>query len=107
MPFEVVVDASNIAIGAVLVQGGRPCAHESRKLPSAEVRRTTAERELFATVHTLKVWECYLRHPTMPFTMWTYHNPNTSFSTTNTPLAAKQGRCHNFLARFNFQWEYK
>jgi hypothetical protein len=107
MPFEVIVDASNIAIGAVLVQDGRPCAYESRKLTPAEVRWTTTERELFAAVHALKVWECYLRHPTMPFTLWTDHNPNTFFSTTNRPLTAKQGRWHDFLAPFNFQWKYK
>ena len=35
-PFEVVCDASVTGTSAVLIQGGRPVANESKKLSSAE-----------------------------------------------------------------------
>jgi hypothetical protein len=106
-PFEVVVDASNIAIGAVLLQDKRPVAYESRKLSPTEVRWTTTERELYAAVHALKQWRCYLQHPTHQFTLWTDHNPNIFFSDGNTPLTARQARWQEILGPYNFQWKYK
>jgi hypothetical protein len=106
-PFEVVVDASNIAIGAVLLQEKRPVAYESKKLSSTEKKWTTTERELYAAVHALKQWRCYLQHPTHMFTLWTDHNPNIFFSTGNTSLTARQARWQEFLGPFHFQWKYK
>ena len=106
-PFEVIVDASNVAIGAVLIQDRRPVAYESKKLSSAEMKWTTTERELYAGVHALKQWQCYLRHPTHTFTLWTDHHPNTFFSTTHRPLSPRQARWQEFLGPFNFVWKYK
>ena len=106
-PFEVIVDASNVAIGAVLVQDKRPVAYESKKLSPAEMRWTTTERELFAAVHALRQWQCYLRHPTQSFDLWTDHNPNTFFSKGTRPLTPRQARWQEFLGPFNFQWKYK
>jgi Reverse transcriptase (RNA-dependent DNA polymerase)./Integrase core domain. len=107
-PFEVIVDASNVAVGAVLTQNDRPVAYESKKLTPAEMRWTTTERELFAAVHALRQWSCYLRHPTHEFALWTDHNPNTFFSQgTGKPLTPRQARWQEFLAPFNFKWKYK
>ena len=58
--FEVVADASNHSIGAVLLQDGHPVAFESRKLTSAERNYHAYEREALAVLHALKVWQCYL-----------------------------------------------
>jgi transposase InsO family protein len=106
-PFEVIVDASNVAIGAVLVQQDRPVAYESKKLTDTQKRWTTTERELWAAVHALKTWRCYLQHPSFKFDLWTDHNPNTFFSTGNTPLSARQARWAELIAHYNFQWRYK
>jgi hypothetical protein len=106
-PFKVIVDASNVAIGAVLVQQDRPVAYESKKLTDTQKRWTTTKRELWAAVHALKTWRCYLQHPSFKFDLWTDHNPNTFFSTGNTPLSARQARWAELIAHYNFRWRYK
>jgi hypothetical protein len=106
-PFEVIVDASNVAIGGVLLQDNQPVAYKSKKLTDTQKRWTTTERELWAAVHALKTWRCYLQHPTFKFDLWTDHNPNIFFSTGNTPLSARQARWAELIAHYNFQWRYK
>ncbi|GJP57396.1 hypothetical protein CLOP_g1 [Closterium sp. NIES-67] len=63
-PYEVVTDASDIAIGAVLLQdfgdGLQPVAYESRKLHGAEKNYTVHDKEMLAIVHAFKTWRCYL-----------------------------------------------
>ena len=58
--FEVQTDASNFAIGGVLLQGEHPIAFESKKLSETEKRYTTQEKELLAMIHCLKAWRHYL-----------------------------------------------
>ncbi|GJP49632.1 hypothetical protein CLOM_g8818, partial [Closterium sp. NIES-68] len=63
-PFEVLTDASDFAIGAILLQdfgeGLQPIAYESRKLQAAERNYPVHDKEMLAIVHTFKVWRCYL-----------------------------------------------
>ncbi|GJP66083.1 hypothetical protein CLOP_g22983 [Closterium sp. NIES-67] len=63
-PYEVVTDASDIAIGAVLLpdfdDGLQPVAYESRKLQGAEKNYTVHDKEMLAIVHAFKTWRCYL-----------------------------------------------
>ncbi|XP_040937957.1 uncharacterized protein [Gossypium hirsutum] len=47
-PYEVRTDASNYAIGGVLMQDGHPIAFESRKLNETERRYTVQEKEMTA-----------------------------------------------------------
>lgn len=58
--FEVYTDASDRALGGVLVQERHPIAFESRKLKDAEVRYSTCEKEMMAVVHCLEIWRHYL-----------------------------------------------
>jgi hypothetical protein len=51
---EVWCDASGFAVGAKLIQSGRPV--EARTLTSAERNSSVGEQELLAVFHALTVW---------------------------------------------------
>ena len=53
-PFDIHTDASDVQLGAVISQEGKPIAFYSRKLNSAQARYTVGERELLSIVETLK-----------------------------------------------------
>ena len=59
-PYEVVADASDFAIGAVLLQNGRPLAFDSSKLTESESRWHTTDKEMLASVNAMRTWRCYL-----------------------------------------------
>ena len=60
MSFELEVDASNIGIGGVLMQGGHPLAYFSEKLKGPQVNYSTYDKELYALVRAFKQWSHYL-----------------------------------------------
>ncbi|XP_078434201.1 uncharacterized protein LOC144705415 [Wolffia australiana] len=59
-PYEVHTDASNFALGGVLMQDGHLVDYESRKLNDAERRYSVHEKEMIVVVHCLRVWRHYL-----------------------------------------------
>ena len=78
-PFEVNTDASDRAIGGVVVQEGHPIAFESRKLSDAEQNYSTHEKEMMTVVHCLGIWRVYLLGP--KFIVKTDNIANTFFKT--------------------------
>ena len=102
--FEVICDASDVGIGAILVQFGRPIAFESKKLTGAELNWSTGDQELWATIHALKVWRCYLEG--VKFNLVTDHHPLTALQT-QPSLSRRQARWSEFLQRFDFIWHYR
>ena len=83
-PFVVYTDASEIAIGAVLLQQGddealRPVAYLSRKHPDVVTRYAVWEQELYALVTALREWRCYLEGTTS--TVYTDHKSLTTLMT--------------------------
>ncbi|KAK8948956.1 hypothetical protein KSP39_PZI005193 [Platanthera zijinensis] len=102
--FEVQTDASDFAIGGVLMQDGHPIAYESRKLNETERRYTVQEKEMTTIIHCLRVWRHYLLGA--KFVVKT-DNVATSYFQTQKKLSAKQARWQDFLAEFDYTLEYK
>ena len=55
-PFDVTTDASIVAVGGELAQGGRPVAFFSKKLTPAESRYHVTDRELMGVYLACMKW---------------------------------------------------
>ncbi|KAK3019140.1 hypothetical protein RJ639_002871 [Escallonia herrerae] len=97
-------NASDFALGGVLMQECHPVAYESRKLNEAERRYTTHEKELLAVVHCLRVWRHYLLGSS--FIVRT-DNTAVSHFLSQSKLTSKQARWQELLVEFNFMLEYR
>jgi len=106
-PFTVVVDASesNLAVGAVLMQGDHVIAYDSKKCTPAEQNYTTTELEMLAVVRACDIWRCYLHGP--KFKLVTDHHPNTFFHTQKDLHNKRHARWADELAAFDFEFEYR
>ena len=103
-PFEVHTNASDRALGGVLVQEGHPVAFKSRRLNATEQRYNAHGKEMTEVILFLETWKHYLMG--MWFVVVTDNVVNTLFKTQK-KLTSKQARWQEFLADFNFVWVYK
>ncbi|CEP09032.1 hypothetical protein, partial, partial [Parasitella parasitica] len=83
LPYDLHCDASDVGLGACVVQQGRPIAYASRTLNSAECNYTTTEKECLAVVWSLKQFHPYLYGS--KFTIYTDHAALKSILGTKTP----------------------
>ncbi|KAE8696991.1 cytochrome P450 78A7-like [Hibiscus syriacus] len=102
--FEVFTDASDVAIGGVLMQEGHPVSYESRKLNETERRYTVHEKEMTIVVHYLRTWRHYLLGS--KFIVFTDNVANIYFLTQK-KLSPKHARWQEFLAEFDLSFEHK
>lgn len=83
LPYQVYTDASQFALGAVLLQdqgkGQQPVAYLSRKLNEAERRYPIGDKEMLAIFYALQEWRCYLEG--VQFTVNSDHLNHTWFAT--------------------------
>ena len=104
IPFRVVTDASDTAIGGVLLQqddrsNWHPVAYTSRRLRKEERNYTAMERESLAVIHALRVWKLYLFKPFQVIT----DNQGVKYLRTKTNLSKREARWAEFLADFDFE----
>lgn len=88
-PFTIETDASEWAIGAVLLQRQEdgilhPVAYDGRKLSGAELNYPVHEKELLAIKHALHVWRPYIENGTET-TVITDHESLKYLKTTKNP----------------------
>jgi hypothetical protein len=107
VPFSLHVDASGVALGAVLSQAFgdsfHPVAFGSRKLTQCEQRYATVDREALALSWACKYFEHYLcgAH----FHVYSDHRPLLGLLSAKT-VTPRQFRILNSLCRFNFSLHY-
>ncbi len=107
-PFILTTDASAMAVGGVLSQlfpdGEHPIAYESKKLTDVEGNYPTHELEMYAIVHCLKVFRCYLEGRT--FVVRTDH-ASLKFVKRQKNLSRRMTRWLEYTQQFTFEIEYK
>jgi len=108
-PFEVHTDASQLAIGACLMQRdahGNPSAvaYFSRKLRGAETRYSATDAEALAVVEGVRAFDPYIYG--RQFTVYTDHRPLVYVFTRKTK-SARMSRWAYELSHYQFQITYK
>ncbi|MCO5611843.1 hypothetical protein L7F22_066102 [Adiantum nelumboides] len=101
--FKVVTDASELALGGVLTQEGRPVAYTARKLRDHEKNYSTHDLELLAVIHALKLWRHYLL--SSKFQLVTDHK-SLEWMFTQPNINMRQRRWIELLQEYDFDIEY-
>jgi len=104
-PFVLETDASDIAVGAVLLQRGEdghmhPCAYLSRQLQKAERNYTVSERECLAVIFAIGKWRAYIADG--PFTVVSDHGA-LAFLMTQPNLTGRLARWALTLQQYTFK----
>jgi hypothetical protein len=102
--FEIECDASGLGIGGVLMQNGRPIAYHSEKLDGARLNYPIYDKELFALVRVLDVWQHYLRPK--EFVIHSDHE-SLKYLKSQTNLNKRHAKWVEFIESFTFVIKYK
>ena len=102
--FEIECDASNVGIGAVLLQEGHPIAYFSEKLKGSHINYSTYDKELYALVRTLQTWQHYLL--SKEFVIHSDHE-SLKFLKSQGKLNKRHARWVEFLEQFPYVIKHK
>ena len=102
--FEIECDASEVGIGAVLMQEGHPIAYFSEKLNEVVLNYSTYDKELYTLVRALQNWQHYL----LPkqFFIHSDHESLKHLKGQN-KLSKRHARLVEFLEQFQYVIKYK
>lgn len=112
LPFTMETDASDFAMGAVLLQQPasstfkHPVAFFSKKFVSAEVRYTIADKELLAIVRACEEWRQWLLSSPFTITICTDHK-NLRYFRTKQIHSARHFQWQETLEEFNYELIHK
>jgi len=101
--FEVYCDASDLGLGCVLMQEGRPVAYASRQLKVHEKNYPTHDLELAAIVFALKSWRHYLYGS--QFQVFSDHK-SLKYLLDQKELNMRQRRWMEYLKDYDFELLY-
>ena len=102
---EVIVDASPVGLGGLLVQDGKVISYASRALSDVESRYSQTEREMPAIVWALDHFHLYLYGS--EFTIVTDHKPLLGIFKIHKPTSARMDRWKLRLMPYNCHLVYR
>ena len=102
--FEVECDASQVGIGAVLSQEGRPIAFFSEKLNEPKRKYSTYDKEFYAIYRALFHWSQYFLYK--PFVLFSDHEA-LKFINHQHKLNRRHATWVEFLQAYNFTIKHK
>lgn len=103
--FELTTDASNLALGAVLSQGGKPITFLSRSLSKTEENYAANEKEMLAIIWALTSLRNFL-YGSRKVKIFTDHQPLT-YALSNKNNNSKMKRWKAILEEYNYELKYK
>jgi len=104
-PFEIQTDASHYAMGAVLLQYGKPICFHSETFNGAVINYPTYDKELYALVQSVKKWKHYLLGKET--IIHTDHQPLQYLQSQSKLQQARHFRWMGFLQQFHLVIRYK
>ena len=103
--YELETDASNIGIGAVLMQNGKPVVYISRCLTKAEQNYSITEKEVLASLWAMEKLQYYLFGK--PFILITDHKAIEELKFKKEFGSSRIQRWFERLEKFQFKVEYR
>ncbi len=104
-PTEIIVDASPVGLGGLLVQDGNVVCYASRALSDVESRYSQTEREMLAVVWGVEHFHLYVYGST--FTVITDHKPLLGIFKTQNPATPRMDRWKLRLMSYDCQLFYR
>ena len=104
-PFEIQTDASNYAMGAILLQHGKPICFHFETFNGAVINYPTYNKELYALVQSVKKWKHYLMGKET--VLHIDHQPLQYLQSQSKLQQSRHFRWMGFLQQFHLVIRYK